>query len=472
MWPDVTQYPPDVLEQAEDVKTESGSTGYLFSSAWPEVAQLHFRWMREHQIDGAFLQRFATDNLHAIDGGPEWVLAGVRAAANREGRIWAVEYDISGCPDDEVLGRLKKDWIWLVDNFGLLKDPNYAREGGKPVVFIWGMSFPDRNISLGTANAVVDFFKNDPKYGGNYVIGGIPKNWRDMSEQWRKHFKEYDAVQPWMSQTYAKDIADFRKMGMTYYAHVMPGFSWANLKHLPIGDPEAFTPREGGRFYWSLLCEAARAGVDRLFVGMFDEYDESTAIMPMSDDPPSTPVRPGVGATFYSGTAATEHGVTVLLQRVEMALGSSAPAPGIAPRDFLARLGGRITFPAPGKYIFSLEGAAGDQATLTVGGIKILDAKALAGSAVATLPFGVAARGPAPFQLEYYHGSANGTVRLLWESEAISRRPVPPEALEDAWGRFLTNEGCPSDWWLTLTMLGKEMMAGKLPPNTRMPRSD
>ena len=472
MWPDVTQYPPDVLEKADDVKTRSGSTGYLFSSAWPEVADLHFRWMREHQINGAFLQRFVSHHFHSINGGPEWVLAGVRAAANREGRIWAVEYDVSGCPDDQLLGILKTDWSWLVDDFGLLKDPNYAHEGGKPVVFIWGMPFPDRKIYLGTANAVVDFFKNDPKYGGNYVIGGIPGNWRGMSEGWQEHFKKYDAVQPWMSQTYAEDVADFGKMGLTYYGHVKPGFSWANLKHLPTGDTEAFTPRDGGRYYWNLLSKAAQAGVSRLFVGMFDEYDELTAIMPMSDDPPPTPVRPGVGATFYHGERAAENGTFKLLPSAEIALGTDAPAPGVAPQDFLARMGGQITFPGPGSYTFSIEGAQGDRATLNVGGTKILDVKDLDGTAVAPWPFGVAARERVEFHLEYHHGSANGTLRLLWESAEMSRQPVPPEAFEDAWGRFLTNEERPVNWWLTLTTLGKEMMAGRLAPGSPMPQSN
>jgi len=58
MWPDISQYPPGVLEKAADVKLKSGKQAWLFSSVWPEVADTHFRWMREHDIDGAFLQRF------------------------------------------------------------------------------------------------------------------------------------------------------------------------------------------------------------------------------------------------------------------------------------------------------------------------------------------------------------------------------------------------------------------------------
>jgi hypothetical protein len=58
----------------------------------------------------------------------------------------------------------------------------------------------------------------------------------------------------------------------------------------------------------------------------------------------------------------------------------------------------------------------------------------------------------------------------MWESPGMPPEPVPPDMVRDAWGRFLTNEGRPSDWWLTLTTLGKEMMNGKLSPATPMPQ--
>lgn len=462
MWPDVAQYPIHSLDKAAAVKLQSGKPGYLFSSAWPDVVGTHFRWMREHGIDGAFLQRFVSDRLGSLHGRPEWVLANVRAAANREGRIWAIEYDVSGYPDARLLETLQADWKWCVDTFGLLADPNYAREGGKPVVFIWGLPFPDRNISAPTANAVVDFFRNDPKYGGNYVIGGIPNNWRGLAPAWQEHIKKYECVLPWMSTTYAADLADFTKLGQAYYGHVKPGFSWANMKHLPTGDPTvAYTPREGGGHYWNQLSTAVEAGADRLFVGMFDEYDEGTAIMPMSDDTPLTPVRPGVGATFYNGPRALEQGEFVLLPKAEIALGTSLPCQRTAARDFYVRLGGRIVFPSAGSYTFSVDGAAGDDTELTVNGKIILSAKDMRGTARASETVTVRAGEAMPYRLEYRHGTGTGTLRLLWESPAMPRQAVPATALFDAWGRFITNEGKPSDWWLKLTRTGKDLMLEK-----------
>ena len=470
MWPDVSQYPPSSLEKAADVKLKSGKQAYLFSSAWPGVVNTHFRWMREHDIDGAFLQRFVSDDFNSIKGGPEWVLANVRAAANREGRIWAIEYDVSGYPDDKLLETLKTDWKWFVDKFGVLNDTNYAREGGKPVVFIWGLPFPNRKFTPATANAVVDFFKNDPKYGGNYVIGGIPGNWRTMSQAWQEHFRKYGCLLAWMSRAFSEDLADFEKLGAAYYAHVMPGFSWANLKHHPSGNSTLeYTPRDGGRFYWNQLSKAAQARVDRIFVGMFDEYDEGTAIMPMSDDPPPTPVRPGVGATFYKGPVALEQGRFVRLPCAEIVLGAEVPRSDALIDDFFVRMGGRIVFPVAGTYRFSVEGASGDGIDLILDGQRIMSVKNLNGVARAATSITVAAGEALAYRLDYQHATAPGRLRLLWEVSGASPQPVPAEALQDAWGRFITNEGKPPDLWLKLTEAGKDMMTGKRKPDSPMP---
>ncbi|GAA5119599.1 hypothetical protein JIN84_21475 [Luteolibacter yonseiensis] len=470
MWPDVSQYAPSLLEKAADVKLKSGKQAYLFSSAWPGVVDTHFRWMRENDIDGAFLQRFVSDDFNSIRGGPEWVLANVRAAAAREGRIWAVEYDISGYPDAKLLETLKKDWKWFVDKFKVMEDPNYAREGGKPVVFIWGMPFPDRRISLGTANAVADFFKNDPQYGGNHLIGGIPGNWRDMEPSWQEHFRKYDDVLCWMSQRYQEDQADFGRLGLGYHAHVMPGFSWANLKHLPGGDTTlAHTPRQGGKHYWNQFSQAAKAGADRIFVGMFDEYDEATAVMPMSDDAPPTPSRQGVGVTYYNGANAQEQGKFVRLDKAELPLGGAAPHRDIAADHFFARMGGRIVVPVSGEYTFSVEGAPGDDVELLFNGKKVLDAKDLNGPASTVEPVFFESGASVDYRLDYRHRTGKGTLRLLWERRGLPRQPVPPEVLLDAWGRFITNEGKPADHWMKLTKMGKEMVTGKRRTDAPMP---
>jgi hypothetical protein len=49
-----------------------------------------------------------------------------------------------------------------------------------------------------------------------------------------------------------------------------------------------YTDRAGGQYYWNKGRDWINAGgADQLFIGMMDEYDEATAVMPMTDDPPN-----------------------------------------------------------------------------------------------------------------------------------------------------------------------------------------
>ena len=47
-------------------------------------------------------------------------------------------------------------------------------------------------------------------------------------------------------------------------------------------------PRVGGKFYWDLIYNAIAAGGEMLYVGMFDEVDEGTAIIPVLNNPPNS----------------------------------------------------------------------------------------------------------------------------------------------------------------------------------------
>jgi hypothetical protein len=462
MWPDTTQYPPETLDKVCDVLTKSGKQAYLFSSGWPEVVRTHFRWMRENGIDGAFLQRF----LGAVPrtGNPEWVLSNVREAANREGRVWAVEYDVSGMKDSDVLERLKSDWIWLVDTFGLLKDKNYAREQGKPVVFIWGLPVTSRNFSPSVANSVVDFFKNDPKYGGNYVNsgGGEASKGPNIPPAWVDHYKKNNGVLFWMSKSYDEDQSRCRSWGVDYYPHVWPGFSSSNLKHRQTDDPAAFQPRGAGSFLTAQLDAVQKAGCDHLFVGMFDEYNEGTAIMPMTDDAPATPLRPGV---ILRTPARGEHTKVVLIPSLDLAVDelpasqsakaipAKSTAPGNPPTGTEVAFEGEILPPASGKFSFSLVGAPGDSAMFQVGKEKLrirnfadLEKNPQAGSISIELKKGEMIA----YSIIYTHHTSPGRVQLLWEGPQITREVVPASALFDAWGHFLNNEGKSPDHWMNL----------------------
>ena len=461
MWPDVSLYPPRALDKANDVQTLSHQTAFLFSSGWPEVVDKHFALMRQYGIDGAFVQRFVSHTyLHALGGEPEWVLGNVRAAANRQGRLWAVEYDVSGCPDGELLVDIKKDWAWLVDEFGLRQDGSYAREGTRPVVFVWGMAVPDRRINPQTADAVVDFLKNDPSYGGNYVVEGVPAQWCALDADWQRHFNHCDGALAWQSQNYAEDVANFRKLGLDCFPHVWPGFSWANLKHLPGDSTVAFTPRDGGNYYEGLLSDATQAGADRLFVGMFDEYDEGTAILPMSDDPPPVPTRPGLNLKFLpSGDG--ERPLNIHVPSVDLPFTDQPPFKGMPATGFTLRFEGKIIPPATGRYMFHSEGVPGDQASLGIGQVEMHYGQ-FPDAADPAFSLLLKEGDPVTFRLEYQHRDQPGRVRLDWETPGEGQQPVPASAFIDSWGRFLTNEGHPADRWLSLTGRWKRVLTDQL----------
>lgn len=323
MWPDMNDYPRSAWVPAASLKTQSGQPAYLFSSTSPEVVDQHFKWMREYDIDGAFLQRFMSDRIGGDDGRSEWVLYNVRNAANREKRLWAIEYDASGLKNENALEVFKRDWAWLVDELKILDDPYYAREDGRPVVFIWGMSVPSRNFRPEVADEVIEFFKNDQKYGGNYVIGGAPGEWRKLSPEWIDHLKKHDAVLAWQARRFADNKDEFAAMGVKYYPHVWPGFSWSNLKNVT----DQYTPRRDGETYWNLITQATAPGNDWLFVGMFDEYDEGTAIMPMSDDPPHP--EPGHGRFLTNEGRPSTWWLTLTKYAKEILTGQRPPNEGL-----------------------------------------------------------------------------------------------------------------------------------------------
>ena len=75
---------------------------------------------------------------------------------------------------------------------------------------------------------------------------------------------------------------------------VFPGFSWHHQK----GDVLDKIPRLKGQFFWSQIVAAKRAGAEMIYVAMFDEVDEGTAIFKCTNQPPTGD---GVPFVTYEG---------------------------------------------------------------------------------------------------------------------------------------------------------------------------
>jgi hypothetical protein len=302
MWPDMSEYGPGERFAAPGFSYPDGTPAELFSSDNAATVLRHFQWMRDYGIDGAWLQHFVVD----LPGGPAQnrypsrlrVLHYVADAANKTGRTWALTYDISGMPADRIFPVLTEEWKKLVDD-KVIDDPRYLHEGARPVVQIWG--FYSRNrMSADQANQLIDFFKSRGKYSA-FVYGGGDWNWRGTDDpKWQAIYRRLDAYSPWNVGNYGEDAAgdkhasmgywpddkkEFERTGGVWVPVIYPGFSWDNLQQKPPG--ATTVPRRGGKFLWEQFVEVTKLKPESVFVAMFDEVDEGTAIFKVTSAPPT-----------------------------------------------------------------------------------------------------------------------------------------------------------------------------------------
>lgn len=293
MWPEVSGLSEAEKYPAPGFSNSQGPAS-LFSSDDPRTVERHFRWMQAHGIDGVLVQRFL---VNVEDRSFDRVLAHVRDSAHRTGRVFAVGYDLSGMPASRLVETLSKDWGRLVEEAKLTSDARYLRHAGKPVVLVWGF-FPDR-FDAKVAHGLIDLFKRNDRDRAT-LIGGVPWYWsREKDPEWSRALRRFDVISPWnvgnvrtvegekhaSTAYWPEDIAVARNAGMAYLPVIWPGFGWTNLKGK--GAEGSNVPRLRGRFFSRQFAEAARLGMRSAYVAMFDEVDEGTAIMPVSNDPPS-----------------------------------------------------------------------------------------------------------------------------------------------------------------------------------------
>ncbi|RYG48751.1 hypothetical protein EON79_03535 [bacterium] len=297
MWPEVGEYPKESLYQADGYTLPNGKPAMLFSSAYPGVVDRHFEWMRQYGLDGVFVQRFLGLDGGKVSADEARVLGYARAAANRHGRVFAVEYDMSGTPGDKAIDQMKKDWRFLVDTMKIDKDPRYLHHNGKPVLAIFGF-FTDR-FDGKTANAIIDAFDTNDKYGVTLVGAGQWWWRRETDPEWSRAFRRFAAYSPWdvgnagqrdgmkigAFERWADDLAEAKKSNMLLLPTIYPGFSWDNLTRKPAGS--TIIPRRKGDFFREQFAAAEKLGIGQAFVAMFDEVDEGTAIFKVTNDHPT-----------------------------------------------------------------------------------------------------------------------------------------------------------------------------------------
>jgi hypothetical protein len=294
---------PDMSEYTKTYKTPfqyaNGADAYLYSPYDEESVDLHFKWMKDYGIDGVFMQRFVGEIKPSNTKGKRHfnkVLENALKAAKKYQRAICVMYDLSGCTSDDV-AYLEEDWNELQTLFSLFDNkqhPTYLRHNKKPLVVIWGVGFNDnRKYTIANVDQLVTKLKGPSKKVS--VMLGVPYYWRSLKNDTENSsllhplIKKCDIIMPWAVGRYNNDsynnVAGAELAGdvqwcstnkVDYVPLVFPGFSWGNLKN----DPSVYNsiPRLKGDFLWKQVAGAKISGAQSLYVAMFDEVDEGTAI--------------------------------------------------------------------------------------------------------------------------------------------------------------------------------------------------
>lgn len=297
LWPDMSEY---VHAYDTKFKFSDGSTAKVFSSSDSTTTDLHFKWMQEYGIDGAFMQRFIVSIKKTKDkDNYDKILKNAIISAERYDRAICLMYDLSGMKSgDEEL--LIKDWLEICSNYSLVNRRNnhYIYYNGKPLVAVWGAGFNDnREYGYEQIRRIISFFNNN----NCSILLGVPTHWRTLKmdavpdEKLLELIENVDIVQPWLvgrfnNETYApfkkvieEDINWCNNRSKGYLPVLFPGFSWHNMK------PETksnLIPRLGGEFFWNQVIGAIKAGAKCLYLAMFDEIDEGTAFFKCTNNPP------------------------------------------------------------------------------------------------------------------------------------------------------------------------------------------
>ena len=309
IWPDIREIPAkDRI--ATSFKFADGTPAEVFSSVKASVVDLHFKWMQEYGIDGAMVQRFATSTRDPRFRDPmNQVLDHCRTAAKAHGRGWALMYDLSGMKTGQI-ETVIEDWKNLVRDGRVpngKNEPNYFQHHGRPLVALWGLGFNDREPMLDDWERLIEFLRHNPEFGGYSIMLGVPNYWRLGKQdaisdpKLQQIIATADIVSPWavgrfgtppdaaqrVASTLKPDLARCEEMKNDYLPVIFPGFSWQNLMR-SRGEQAKFNaiPRLGGKFLWSQALAARRAGATMLYVAMFDEMDEGTAIFKANQHPP------------------------------------------------------------------------------------------------------------------------------------------------------------------------------------------
>jgi hypothetical protein len=306
VYPDVSEYLDADLTQTALANLGNGNSSKLFNSTNKPVIDIHFKWMKDYGIDGAAVQRFIGNIGGAIINSPNSAAIKIKEAAEANGRIFYICYDISSSGMEATWDDIIKfDWVYNVEqNNNLTASPAYAKVGNKPVVQLWGPGFTGKRPGTAAETiALIQFLKSR----GCYVIGGTPTYWRtnerdakgpsqplpEDQESYALVYPQYDMISPWMPGRFKDNAGADNQLSVMsadktycdarnikYMPVLFPGFAWSQWNTGSVNS----APRNAGEFMWRQAYNIKNLGLNSMYFAMFDEYDEGTAIMKNATD--------------------------------------------------------------------------------------------------------------------------------------------------------------------------------------------
>lgn len=307
MYPDISEYDPGSLFQTGFANLGDGEPAKLFSSFKTDVMDKHFEWMQTYGIDGVALQRFLDETRDAVfKKGRDSIAVRMKRAAQKYQKLFYIMYDMSA--NDTTY--FKNDWTHMVNDLKIIQSPYYATQNGKPVVCLWGFGFNTRTNSTVNSLAIINWLKKN----GYYVIGGVPTDWRsginDSYPGYESVYQAFNMLSPWtvgrgsvVNNTYKSsylvpDYAYCNLHGIDYQPVIFSGFAWSNWNSNKVNE----IPRNKGVLLWQQVYNIKTMGIPSMYVAMFDEYDEGTAILKAADSYFAKPTNQYFLTTSADGT--------------------------------------------------------------------------------------------------------------------------------------------------------------------------
>jgi hypothetical protein len=327
LWPEMDEYynGDGSTLCPTDMRYSDGSVASLYSSYDWRTVDLHVKWLQDYDIDGLILEYFVGISLCFR----ATVLRHIRSAAEKYGRAFAVQLDISNTKESNVYDLVVENWKFLVDHEQVTQSPQYLHHRGRPLLGLWGFGYTSRPGTPDQVLRVLDWLQNSAEERYRVTLmGGVPEGWQNLTRNsktdpsWAQVYRTYDVIAPWSVGRYQNAVeADaFRRdytdpnlaelqqyddgngngtmMTKDYLPVVFPGFSWSyrNIKE----DENSYSfnqiPRDGGHFLWRQMYNGVDAfrrqsssSKAALYVATLDEVNEGTAIFKLGTSRQSVP---------------------------------------------------------------------------------------------------------------------------------------------------------------------------------------